>query len=455
MKTPRARWPSLASLLLAAAPARAAQVVEQPLELTPFAALEPRSQLELVPVREGDAVLVSTTLRLYVFEAATGARRWTAGPPAGWHALRPDDQKALFAGLDGRRGFVAPAAGGGVALAALQVPMARHETDLWQGIVIQNAIPERRLFAFDLATGRALWDHAPPPGWNGTSGPFAQRMRVVGPPLVAGGSVLVPCSYDESSIDYQVACYALDSGELRWRTFVTRGQVERAYLGGEFLEFVAAPLVLDAARGRVIAQSGLGLLVALDLSSGEIVWRAGYEPIPLAKTRSYQPPRRAFPWRMTPPLVVGDTLLATPPDSAVLLALDLGDGHELWRRSVQALSALDHRETMAFDQLIGAEGGVLYLGGAKLGALEIVGGLRSPRFPVSLWTRPVEKPEACGRAQLSGETLLVPTPSGSRVFERGSGEPRGSIEHEEGRGVLCEKEALFVLTAKGLRRIER
>lgn len=458
MKTVRVRWLSLAFLLLAAVPAVAAQDAEQqPLDLTPFERPpEPGAHAELVPVRAGDALLVSSTLRLFVFDAETGERRWTAGPPAGWNALEPMAKTALFAGIDARRVLVAPAAGERVAVAALQVPEVRKQADNWQGIEIQRALPERRLFAFELATGGALWNHAPQRAWDGTSGSFAQRMRVIGSPLVAGGCVLVPCSYDDSSIDYQVACYELASGELLWRTFVTRGQIQRSYLEGQLQEFVSAPLVLDAQHGRALAQTGFGLVVALDLGSGDIVWRAEYTPIPLTKRRSYIAPRTRFVWRTTPPLVVGDTLLATPPDAEELLALDLGDGHLLWKRSVQALSALDPATaTLAFDQLIGAQDGVLYLGGAKLSALEIVGGLRSPRFPVPLWTRPVEHPERCGRAQLAGAALLLPGPGGTLLFERASGAPRGSIEHQDALGLLPTDEALFVLLPHELRRIAR
>jgi hypothetical protein len=53
-----------------------------------------------------------------------------------------------------------------VALAALQTSFSETENQNWQGIHIMSAIPERRLFAFDLETGRPLWDHAPPLTWD-------------------------------------------------------------------------------------------------------------------------------------------------------------------------------------------------------------------------------------------------------------------------------------------------
>src|SRR5437867_8899373 len=146
---------SLAGLLLLTAPANAAQRAETSpgakLDLTPFAKPE---RAELVPVLAGERVLLTSTLRLYAFDACSGELAWSAGPPAAWDQLAPAAREALFAGLAPGRMFVAPAAGERVAVAALQIPRSRQAPENWDGMVIWNALPERRLFAFDLASGK-------------------------------------------------------------------------------------------------------------------------------------------------------------------------------------------------------------------------------------------------------------------------------------------------------------
>src|SRR5262249_31288158 len=154
----------------------------------------------------------------------------------------------------------------------------RHPTEDWQGITISTALPERRLFAFDLATGLPLWDHAPPPSWDGVNGDFAERMSVTGSPLVVGERVLVSCMSDESSIDYHVACYRIETGQLLWDRFVVRGQEERTNFEYLVREFAPPPLV-SAPGQRVVTETGLGVVAALDAATGELLWRTEYPAI--------------------------------------------------------------------------------------------------------------------------------------------------------------------------------
>src|SRR5688572_7819429 len=211
MQTLRARCSCLAILLLTTMTAGAAQreaVRTQPkLDLTPFATGN-FARAELSPVLAGDLVLVTSTLRLFAFDARTTELRWTAGPPPGWDALEPVARDRLFEGL-GTRLVVQPAASKGIAVAALQVPLSRYQPQAWQGIRVQTSLPERRLFAFELGSGRPLWNHAPAPDWDGESGPHPQRMSLIGSPTVTGELVLAASWSDQSSVDYHVSCYQL------------------------------------------------------------------------------------------------------------------------------------------------------------------------------------------------------------------------------------------------------
>jgi outer membrane protein assembly factor BamB len=181
----------------------------------------------------------------------------------------------------------------------------------------------------------------------------------------------------QGRIDYQVACYELQTGAELWTTPVISGQRERNMFGRSRFEFAATPLVVVGER--VIAQTELGTVAALDLFTGRILWQSLYNQIDLPKTTSYQLRARSQTWRPTPPVVVGELVLSTPSDSAELVAFRLEDGRVPWiAASERSLSRLD-RETdrLSFNLLVGADQDTIYLTGSKLSALQKPGGLNS------------------------------------------------------------------------------
>jgi outer membrane protein assembly factor BamB len=458
MRTLRARCSLLALLSLAAAPAAQREALQSKakLDFTPFAGTW-KHRAELQPILAGELVLVTTTLRLFAFDMHTERLRWSAGPPRGWDELERAARDRLFDGLDVRQLWIAPGAGERVAVAALQVPLSRTASEEWQGIRIETSLPERRLFAFELGTGRPLWNHAPSPDWDGRNGPQPERMSLIGSPTVVGDRVLTVSSSDQSSVDYHVSCYQLASGALHWSTFVVRGQVEHNMFGRAVIEFAAAPLVAIPARGVVLASTGLGVVAALDLATGQVLWRTDYTPIPIPKARSYSPPKRDTVWRTTPPVVVGGVVLVAPRDSRDLMALDLADGRLLWSLPSSVLNALDaDTAELSFDHLIGADERVFYLGGAKTSALAKPGGMRSVEAPVPQWTERVENAEWARHGQLAPDAVVVVGAFESPVFlERERGHRLGRLVLDAARGLLVTDEELFVLTDAGLDRIER
>lgn len=460
----RLRWCWFAFGLLLLAPARLAparpraqreeaQLERSVLDLTPFASKRGKAPLaQLEPVLAGDKVLVTSTLRLFAFEARTAELAWTAGPPGGWGQLEPRRLEDLLGALEPERLLVAPAAGERAAVAALQIPQGQAGED-WHGLEIQRALPERRLFAFELATGRALWNHAPPSDWDGRSGAFAQRMNVCASPLVVGARVFVPCTRDESSIDYHVACYELETGAKLWTTFVKRGQIERNMFGFQAREFAAAPLV--AAGTRVLAQTGLGMVAALDVKSGRVLWKSDYAPIPLPKVKNYQhqPPLRPTVWRNATPLVIGDVVLAAPLDCAELLALDLSSGKRLWTAAETTWKELAPGSRVSgFDRVI-ADADTLYLGGQDFTALPIVDWRAGPASRAR-WTRALgDVPPVAARR--GGDALFVTHDSRVVELDLASGEIRRALATGVASGLLVTDESLFVLADGALRRIER
>jgi hypothetical protein len=187
----------------------------------------------------------------------------------------------------------------------------------------------------------------------------------------------------------------------------------------------------------VIAQTGFGLVAALDWSTGEVRWRTEYTPIEFPKPKTYGLPKRQVVWRMAPPLVVQDVVLATPSDALDLLALDLADGHLLWNLSAKQLglagSDLRRRD---FDHLIGVDADVLYFGGEQTAALRKPGGLRSNEPMELLWSHD-SPPQPGTRAQMIGDSLFVNGPSECQVLDRRDGTVRSSFPVRSPLGLLA------------------
>ncbi len=439
---------------------------EVQLDLAPLGGSARRQpyRFNLVPVLAGDKVLVSSTLVAYAVDARTGELAWQAGPPPGWSELPANERLELFEGIDGEHVEVLPAVGAGIVVAALQIPWSGGTSDEWQGIEIMKPIPERRLFAFDLAAGRELWNHAPPPGWNGSSSQHAQRLSVCGPPVIAGERVLVPCSHYGEVVEYFVACYRLEDGQPVWKTFVAAGEMERNMFGKFKREFVSSPVVV--AGDRVIAQTELGTVAALYLESGTKLWSTSYRRTELPKTRSYNTPVRQRTWRLEPPVIAGNVVLSTPHDSSELLAFDLDDGKLLWAIEARELARLDSHAGLAFDCLLGADEDTVFLGGEKLSALQKYDDLTSsfdfkddglastsdfrPRWTVAL------APEMRGpRPLLLPDSMLACGRDGCIVVDRETGEQRPSPERLEPGRIAFADDALFVLTDERLVRVPR
>ena len=404
----------------------------QPVDLHPLDQ-RPGFHFNAYPVLAGPAgerVLVCSTLSVSCFDSYSGQLLWESGRHPGWTQLRGQGLNELYEGIAQDRLLVAPAVGGHVVVAALQIPFAREQNQDWQGIEIIKPIPERRLYAFDLETGEEIWSHAPKLSfdekgrfaWIDTFGTFAERMLVGAPPVISGSRVLVPSYQMQGRIDYHVACYDLATGDLLWSTNLISGQRERNMFGRASEEFVASPLTV--AGGRVIAQTELGTVAALDLVTGRIVWEALYRQIPLEKNHSYQAAPRTRVWRENAPVVTGGIVISTPTDSEDILALDLADGRVLWSQSEDFLRRSHARSSAdPHDLLLGADADTLYLAGRQVTVLQKPGGLGSRNGFVTRWSRSLstDRDRDRPRALLGPYELVVPTRDERLVLDLSNG----------------------------------
>jgi outer membrane protein assembly factor BamB len=410
------------------------------LDLAPFDRTRGAEHYNLFPVLAGDRLLVSSSLRLYCLDAYSSELAWSAGPPSGWDAHRNNSE--LFNRINRRQLMIAPSAGARVAVAALQIPTALVGDHQYQGIRITGPIPERRLFAYDLATGRELWNHSPPDRWDGESGTFAQRMLVAAPPIVCGSRVIVPCYRMRGRIDYHVACYDLSTGVLLWSTGLISGQSDLNMFGRQDAEFCGAPVAVDGDGVYVLTQ--LGTVARLDLFSGRIVWESRYEVIPIPKNDGWNDTIRKIVWNNSPPVLTENVVVAAPQDSELLLGLDRASGAVLWsfENGRLPVARIDDKPRTPYDTLLGADEDTVFVGGEVVSALQKPGGLafksksglREPfrarwSIPASGFSRP--------RATLGAEEIVLYAEGDRAVVDRAGGrllERKSDAASESERG---------------------
>ncbi|MEM7516464.1 MAG: PQQ-binding-like beta-propeller repeat protein, partial [Planctomycetota bacterium] len=336
-------------------------------------------------------------------------------------------------------------------MAALQIPVTHIKNDRYQQIKITRVLPNCRLIAYDLETGEELWNHTPPEGWDGEEGSFSDRMRVAGPPVIAGSRVLVPSYRMQGRIDYHVGCYDLLTGEYLWSTALISGQRELNMFGRPEFEFCAAPLRVEG--DVVIALTQLGSIAALDLLTGSTLWQVVYDQYELPKS-SWGANRRDRTWLNSSPLVVRDgegrgVVVAAPVDGPYLLGLDFETGAALWTVAYEG----GRRIQQGSNLLLGATEDTVYLGGPKVSALRAIGGLRSR--PTRHWQTSYGVFDGAAfkgggdlpRGALGADHVVFAAPNGRALVERDSGRVDENYSPwKNGGNVLLTPGATFTLS---------
>lgn len=404
------------------------------------------------PVSAGDLVLFSTSRRLVAVNMWSGREEWSSGEAAGWEGMRDSDRKEYELGLDTRDALFAPAVADGIVVAPLQVPYAPYRNEDYDNIPILRIIPERRLFAWDVQTGKELWNHNIPDSWDGETGSFAERMRVAGPPVIAASRVLVPVYRLEGRIGFHVACYDLTTGRLLWSRQVISGQRELNMFSRPGWAFSAPPVRVEG--DRVICLTQLGTLASLDLFTGALQWETLYDQLPLPRRRSFDAERRPATWRNTPPVVADGVVLATPVDSDDLIAVDVETGSMLWSLRQSKISRDAEGFAPDVDLLLGADDETVYLGGQRLIALERAGGLRLgvPRRRWSFGEAKIREEDSRAWPVLTADRIIVPTTTARLEIERKQGRLLADTPWSAGQGgnLLAVDGALFTLNSRHL-----
>jgi outer membrane protein assembly factor BamB len=304
-------------------------------------------------------------------------------------------------------------------------------------IPITEAIPTRRLVAFDLATGKRLWDHIDSPD------PFFHEASIALPPVERQGVLYATAVLVQGALKSYVVAVDAATGQPRWRRFLGDGQVELTMFGNQAVE----PLHMMPAEadGTVYVCTALGLVAALDAQTGEVRWVRRYPTLPLEAARSYYAVHREIPWRSAPPLIAGGVMVVAPLDAGGVFAFDCASGALRWRTERN-----DER------RLLGIHDRRVAIQGSRIRLFDLGSGKLTAIVPSGARGRLTE-PEL-GQGRIAGDEALIPVRGAIHRFDlrRGEalepyflgdgegGEPGGSLVYVRGRVVLANPGRLSI-----------
>ncbi len=272
-----------------------------------------------------DGVFVNTGMELLAFDPLRGELLWASQSPL----REASDARSVreYANSVNPNMALSAALSDDVVVAALQVPDRTASVRYQGAITIMQRIPERRLFAFERATGKLLWSH-----FDSIEGPVAQRYSghaVSGTPIIVGDTVYTPVHDRSGAIAFYVGAYDLRTGQPRWRKLVCSSQQEVNMFGNARQEFAASPLC--ESNGLVYGASNLGVCYALERDTGRIRWITSYDVIRMPPTQMQGQDARPVFFHNSPPAVCDGVVAFTPLDSEFALGIDALTGELLWR----------------------------------------------------------------------------------------------------------------------------
>ncbi len=362
----------------------------------------------LLPAMRDRVLYVSDGTSVSALDLLTGRRRWTfpseSGPPSGLDVPPKDDGP-----LRGRTCLdraEAPAVAGDLVYATIEVSYPYSPRHL-NAVEISTYMPRRTLVALDAATGEVRWRAADAP---------LDRLRlkdvsIVSAPVVADGLVAAVGVRRSDNMSFSVSLLAFDAatGRLRWmKDEIVVGQQELNLFGEPVKElFAGIPAVLD---GVLYAATGLGVLAAADLMTGEIRWMSTYDAIPVERVQYwYHTPLRTSSFGPSPVVAHGDACLVAPPDGMSLSCYDRADGRLRWRVPAESRRAggfLDHFLGVVRD----SKREVAIVTGQRIRAIDLATGKEAWHAELTSGERPI------GRGALTKTTVYVPTDRGLSRF---------------------------------------
>jgi len=367
--------------------------------------------LFLVKIIGDEAIPTGSKIRAY--DARSGAVRWQTAPDATYDPMPPNPayNGGPSRGVeDIKRNTVAEqrawhdhtfadlASDGESVYSVEELDVFRTSN----GMVTAPLRVYNLLCAYDLRTGKALWEVGGGPGEIAL--PLAGTF-FLGPPLPLDGRLFVIAEQDRH---IRLLVLNPENGELLWSQSLFVVNAGRQSLVLDVWRRVAG-LSPAYSQGLIICPTGVGGVVAFDVESRELQWHFTYDngSGPVRTTQRFaaspsshrmMPGQEGQRWLNTTPLIAEGRVLIAPQDARQLYCVDVLTGELLWRK--QQLDRL---------QIVGVrDGNVVVLGKHELEVFQLETG--KPVFKT-----PIPIPSPSGRAVLASENVLVPLSTGELV----------------------------------------
>lgn len=199
--------------------------------------------------------------------------------------------------------------------------------DLPEEDLLGRPLGINRLAAYDLQSGRSLWEV----GGASLNDPFELPLAgsfFFGVPVVDGGDLYVVAEKEG-----QIRLHALDAatGQPRWSQLIAYSQAKISMDVGR--QWFSAPVAVGS--GVIVCPTTVGWIVAIDRGTRGILWAYRYQNLASEsesepQDEAVQPAELNERWSAAPPVIVGDRVIFTPPEESRIICLSLSDGQEVW-----------------------------------------------------------------------------------------------------------------------------
>ncbi len=331
------------------------------------------------------------------------------------------------------------------------------------------------LTAYDATTGKLKWSRQATEAVR-TEDNATLPSGFLGAPVANGDQLFVPVSRSG-----EIVMLALDaaSGDTIWQTTLCDEPATGAVPW--------SPVGLSVEGGDLYVATGVGLVFALDVQSGQMHWATRYDRMGIRKANAGGRPQASdwLPeidgWETDQLLADGSTLIVLPSDFGRLIALDRRTGTLKWdsprstdARRLQPIlqsgfesAGQNYRQAAdedrrAAEYLIGQTQSALYVGGQRVVRCY---GIHSGKL---MWETPLDN--ACGRGVIVNDSLYVPDGRAIRqldpitgnqisrtTFQSATDEPVGNLA-SDGRQLFmvgCERVLSVIELDEKLQRLRQ